>query len=132
MRNIVIFFVAMLITSTAVMAQAPAKPDFAKILPAYAMALKSDNAGLRDSAAYQIAIIKSEYPDVDFTVIERVLNKVAKSDQSSLVRIHASLTLTYLQDAKLAQKVKPENPENSLEFYNKLHSELFSSFFTVL
>jgi hypothetical protein len=132
MKNIVIFLVAFMIISTAVMAQAPAKLDFAKILPGYIMALKSDNAGLRDSAAYQIAIIKAAHPEVDFTIVEKVLNRVAKNDESSLVRIHADLTLSYLQDAKLAQKVKPANPEDSLEFYNKLHSELYSSFFTAL
>lgn len=132
MKKTIVIIVALSVVSTVAFGANPNKVYFDKVLANYSIALKSDNAGLRNNATYQIARMKCAYPQADFSMIEGTLNKVAKNDRNSLVRVHADLTLAYLKDSKLAAKIKAEDPEESMEFYNKLHNELYSSFFTVI
>jgi hypothetical protein len=131
MKKIVIIIVALSLASAVAFGANPNKACFDRALTNYANALKSDNSGLRNSAAYQIARLKGVYPDADFSIIMDTLNKVAKNDQNSLVRVHADLTYAYIKDSQLVTKVKAENPEESMDFYNKLHNELYSSFISV-
>ncbi len=109
------------------LAVVPEQKKFDKVLDNYIMALKSDNPGLRSSAAYQIANMKSRYPQADFSKVEGMLNRVAKRDKSGLLRVQAELTLIYVRDSELAHRVKAQYPASPWVFYNKLNSELFAA-----
>ena len=108
-----------------------AKPSLDKIdtaISGYVQALKSDNAGLRHSALYQLALIKSEYPEINFDYVDRQLEKMSKKDKFNLIRLHANLTRAYLQDSDLQAKVKVEKSDNPVDFFKNLSQEIESSY----
>lgn len=103
-----------------------------KIISQYEASIKSDSPGVRSSAIYQIAQMKYARPDDDFSSFEWTLARVAKNDPSPLIRIHAELTLVYLQDAKLRNKIKADSELEMNDFYNQLYNEMYSSFVTLV
>jgi hypothetical protein len=92
-----------------------------RVILGYERALQSDNMGVRQSALYQLARIRSRFPNVD---LENSVDKVAqmsKKDEEPVVRAQASLTLVYLQDRELIQSINPELPSDPVTFYNQVH-----------
>ncbi len=99
-----------------------------KIAKNYAYSLKSENAGVRHSAIFQLVRMKSENAQLNANEINRNLLKVAKSDDFALIRFHARLAYTYLNDTKLANQVKVENFENPMGFFIELHRMVQDSY----
>lgn len=112
-------------------AAANAKPNLDKVETAvkgYVVALNSDNAGLRHSALYNLAVIKAEYPEIDFSNLDRQLQKMSTKDEYPLIRLHADLTRTYLKDNSLQSKVQVEANGNPVDFFKNLYLEMESSY----
>jgi len=96
----------------------------AKAMPNYRMALKSENVGVRQSAVYHLAQLKSRYPGLDLSGFQGELKKLETRDSNAIVRIHAGLTRLYLTDERLAKQIKVEDPDSSVAFYNQVHEML--------
>ncbi|MBN2012058.1 hypothetical protein JW960_22205 [candidate division KSB1 bacterium] len=97
----------------------------------YAKALKSENDQIRLSAVYLIAQFKYLHPEMNFGTIEKQLYKMALKDESDYIRANAMMTLIYMNDANLRQKVKA-SPQTELDdyktFYNKIYTEASNSY----
>jgi hypothetical protein len=92
-----------------------------RVMLGYERALQSDNMGVRQSALYQLARIRSRFPNVDLAnTLDRVA-QMSKKDQEPVVRAQASLTLVYLQDRDLIQSIDPELPTDPVAFFNQVH-----------
>jgi hypothetical protein len=101
--------------------------DAAKLAGAvenYKLALKSDNAGVRSSALYMLALIKSRFPETNVSEFKGELGKISRKDDDPLVRVHANLLLSYFSDDSLSTRIKVDNPEASLAFYSQLIEEI--------
>jgi HEAT repeat protein len=124
-------FLAIVLCFTVVMAHAaanaPILTDAAGRM--YIMALKSDNVGLRNSAIFELAKIRSQCDYVDLTEYEKVLKKLSSVDNNHLIRMNAQLTLTYLQDKELSDKIKVQDDEDPFAFYTRLHETINQDFY---
>ena len=96
----------------------------------YTTALKSENDGLRNSAIFELAKIRSKYHYIDLTGYEKALKKMSSSDSKEFIRLNAQLTLTYLQDKTLSERVKVQDGEDPLAFYTRLHEAICQEFYT--
>ena len=94
------------------------------ILKNYLNALKSDNAGLRNSALYQIVKIKAQYPEADLGVCEKCIAQMSSKDKNTHVRINAGLALLCLKDRQLPTKVQATTEEEPTKFFARLHQEI--------
>jgi hypothetical protein len=65
-------------------------------------------------------------PSLDLTNVADQIRKMSRSDEEPLLRVQAGLTLIYLNDKILTEKIKPEDQIDSTEFYNKIHIALAS------
>lgn len=86
----------------------------------YKFALKSENPGVRSSALYMLAQIKSRYPEANLGEFKSELGKLSRKDNDPLVRVHANLVLSYVSDDALAARIKPEGSEMQPAFYARL------------
>jgi HEAT repeat protein len=93
----------------------------------YKLALKSNNPGVRSSALYMLALIKSRFPETNVSEVKAELGKISRKDEDALVRVHANLILSYLNSDSLLSKIKIENPEKPLAFYSQLIEEMTMS-----
>lgn len=98
------------------------------IVKNYAYSLKSENAGVRHSAIFQLVRMKSDNKKIDLNEVNRTLLKVAQNDDFALIRFHARLAYTYLNDAELAKQVKVEDFENPMGFFIELHRMVQDSY----
>jgi len=122
-------YVTLMILLAAVLSNAqttshPEMMDRAKakrIILGYVRALQSDNMGVRQSALYQLARIKSRFPEVDLSNTVDQIAQLSKKDEEPVVRVQASLILVYLQDRELLQTIKPDSPADPVNFYNQVH-----------
>ncbi len=128
-RILVLAIVAVAVLSVSVQAkEAPVTTDkIEKIIKLYKESLKVDNEGVRQSTLYQLARIKVDYPWADLSGIAKDVERVSQKDASATVRIQANLTLAYLTEEGLSQKVQPLVPDEYAGFYNKVQSELFGA-----
>lgn len=94
---------------------------------AYSKSLNSDNAGIRASALYNIAKMKSRFPNYDFEKLEKSVVELAKKDSDSLIRANANLTYIYMNSPELAKNVKISDTENPLMFFNEVYNTLYSN-----
>ncbi|GEM_PF-526704 len=90
----------------------------------YKMALRSDNSGVRSSALYMLALIKSRYPEVNISGFNSDLARISRKDADPLVRVYANLVLTYLNSDSLHTKVRIVDPYAPLAFYSELFTEI--------
>ncbi len=88
------------------------------------MSLKSDNAGVRNSALYQIAKIRAQYPDYDLSKVEKEVEKVAQKDKSAIVRVNANLVDTVLNDKVAESQVNLAAAEPQ-EFFTDLYNSIY-------
>lgn len=93
----------------------------------YKVALTSDNAGVRNSALYQIAILKTIYPELNTNELDRVLVHVTNKDSVNFIRVNANLTRLLLNDKELTNSVNVETIDPS-EFFSGLYSKLANSY----
>jgi hypothetical protein len=122
LATVMILMAAML--SFAQSSDHPEMTDRAKakrIILGYERALQSDNMGVRQSALYQLARIKSRFPQVDLLNTMDKVAQMSKKDEEPVLRAQASLTLVYLQDKELMQSIKPDVPSDPVDFYNQVH-----------
>ena len=95
---------------------------------AYSRSLQSPVAGIRLNAMYQVAKLKSQYPELDYQVILNKLGKISKSDALETLRLHAKLTSMYLNDEALWKTVRAVNDENPMEFFNELYRKINAAY----
>jgi len=99
---------------------------FENAISGYIQAIQSDNSGLRHSAIYQIARLKTHYPDKDYSRVEHLLNKVSTSDKVAIIRVHANLVCNYLKSSHIIGT--RSGNEDPMFFFNTLHQELNQDF----
>jgi hypothetical protein len=102
----------------------PTRAKLAKLVQAYKMALNSENVGVRSSALFQLAKIKSRYPSCDLSELMSPVERLSKKDAEPILRVQANLTFVYLGDETLAQKIKTGEPDDPIVFYNTVQTEL--------
>ena len=91
-----------------------------KAVQNYKVCLESRNEGVRTSALYQLAKIKSAYPQLDLTALEKNVSNLAKNDKSPLVRVNASITKAILTN---------ELPTGQIETSNNDPDEYFGDYY---
>ena len=95
----------------------------------YKIALQSDNIGLRSSAIFELAKIRSNHSHADLCEYERVLKKMSTNDSIHMVRMNAQLTLIYLQENTLSDRIKVGSNEEPSAFYARLHKAICDDFY---
>ncbi len=90
--------------------------------------LKSENPGVRNSALHVLAKIRSEYPQADLSVFNRMLTQMSKNDAQSMIRANANLAYIYINSTELPSKVRTQDQEDPSVFFNDLYSELNKDF----
>ncbi|HNW60171.1 MAG TPA: hypothetical protein PKI62_10885 [bacterium] len=93
----------------------------------YKLALKSENPGVRSSALYMLALIKSRYPETQVAEVKGELGKLSRKDEDPLVRLHANLILSYFRSDSLMAKIKVEDPQAPVAFFSQLVAEMTAS-----
>jgi hypothetical protein len=96
----------------------------------YEIAIKSDNPGLNQSGVFQIAHLYSKYPNADLGKAKSILKKAASNNDSELVRLHARMTLAFIENNEL-QSVKVTNPEDPMVFYSSLYTRMGENFYGI-
>jgi hypothetical protein len=124
MKTITTMALALLSLLASAFSQEFDKKAFDKALTNYQSAMQSESPGIRSSAIYQIAQMKSQRPGEDFSSVAPALVKVAKNDPNPLIRVHAELTISYLFDDDLTKKIKADEGLDMNDFYNKLYNEM--------
>ncbi len=89
-------------------------------------ALESDNIGLKNSAMFQLTKLKFQYPDYNMAKVEKVIAKLEKNDNSSIIRINANLVKTIMKENPKESTVFITAPDHR-EFFNNLYSTLVLS-----
>ncbi len=124
MKTMCISMMGLLMITTLAFGQAKDSKSLDVILKNYLTALKSDNAGLRNSALYQLVQLKAKYPDADLSACEKCIAQMSSKDKNTRVRINAGLALLGLQDAQLPTKVKANDEQEPTKFFARLHQEI--------
>lgn len=104
--------------------QRPSAEKLAKILFQYKASLKSDNPGVRKSALYQLARIRSSFPDIDLSEILPTMKRLCVKDKEPIVRVQANLTAVYLTDSTLVTWVKTDSGPDPQAFYNRVQTAM--------
>lgn len=97
-----------------------------KAIKGYKMALKSENPGLRLNALYQIAQVKSMYPNMDLSECTKEIKTLLEDEKNLRVNIQGNLTLIYLKNDGLVKKVKMEYKEPPVNFFKRVYEEINS------
>jgi len=127
---LILISIAVLLVATGISKEVDkAKLDAA--LTSFKQAINSNNAGVRYSALYQIARLKSDHPDYNLNDFKDILLIRSQTDNNNLVRIHALLTYLYINSKDLPKKIVAANPEDPMPFYTSLHQELHNKQFGV-
>jgi len=128
-RGVVLFVAVVMAASLSYGQKKPDCPDKARLckaLQGYRECLRSENVGVRTSALYQLAKLKSCYPALDLSEMIQDVNRLCQKDKEPLVRVQANLTYAYVTDDSLSAKVKTEVEGNPVEFFNRIQTELAS------
>jgi hypothetical protein len=91
-------------------------------------ALHSENEGVRNGSLLVLAKIKSDFPQLDLSDLNKTLISISADDNAAYIRANANLTYIYLNSAELPNLVKVESTENPAVFFNKLYQELNKEF----
>ncbi|HPG40134.1 MAG TPA: hypothetical protein PLP19_10220 [bacterium] len=105
------------------------KDKLALAVKSYKIALNSENAGVRNSALYQIAVLKASYPELNLNELDRVLLNVTNKDSVGFIRVNANLTRLLLNDKNLTNAVTVETVDPT-EFFSGLYTKLADSYNT--
>ncbi len=128
MKRFMIFVVAVIMAAGLSFGQkksdCPDKARLCKALQGYKVCLKSENLGVRTSALYQLAKLKSCFPDLDLSEVMLAVDQVCKKDKEPIVRAQANLTYAYIADDSLCAKVKTLAADTPVEFFNRVQTEL--------
>lgn len=122
-KIIIIVFLAFFAISSFAQAQ---KVECA--MAGYLKALRTENEGLRHDALFQIAKLKFSCPQTKFCQCLDELKRVSQKDTNPLIRLHAMMTIEYLQKPELRKTIDIEKFEDYLEFYNKLYVRINNDF----
>ncbi len=111
-------------------AKSPAKSDLQVVMQGCITAIKSEQAGLRESGVALAAKIRYGYQDADLSKLIRELQKVMNRAACPSIRIHAAIIIAYISDPYLFKRiVAPDDDEAYLTFYTTLHNELYTGFY---
>lgn len=122
MKKMIVVLAALLIVTAFVSAR---EVNLDKALQMYNIAIKEGNVGLQSSAMFQIAQVKAQYPEANFSEIEKTLKKVSRSDENVVVKVRADLVLKYLQKSDLDVDMK-NTKENEVLFFDRLYDAVMS------
>ena len=128
MKKMVIITAALLMLTASVFSQGA---NIDQALEAYNQTLKNGNIGLRSSALYCIAQVKAQYPETDFTAVQKTLKKVSRSDKSVMVKVQANLIAKYIQNDELVDAVVPAN-DNQVLFFDQLYDAVMANEITTI
>ncbi len=124
MKTMCISLTGLLMMATLAFGQVNDAKSLDSILKNYLTALKSDNAGLRNSALYQLVQLKAKFPKADLGACQRHIAQMSSKDKNPRVRINAGLALLFLNDTQLPTKVKINSEEEPTKFFARLHQEI--------
>ena len=131
MKTTMITLTGLMLVASAVFANIESHEVLDQAVHNYTNALKSDNPGVRNSALYQIVCMKNVHPEANYAPIKKVVKKMADKDDNALVRVHAKLTLLYIDDPDLSNKVRTVRGEEDIQFFQRLHNEIHKSFYSM-
>ena len=92
----------------------------------YNFALSSDNAGVRNSALYQIAVLKARVPEINANGYKKMLDKVINNEsEKPYIRVNAKMTLVILNNELPAEKLdNAEKDQDPNVFFNNIYEQL--------
>jgi len=83
--------------------------DISQIEAAYVVDLTHTNHGIVESALYCIIKMKAQIPDQDFVRISRVINRLARTGDTPVIRYKANLAKLFMEDPALTKCLSAEN-----------------------
>ena len=117
--------ITVLVAVSVSFAKAPlTQPDLNLAKKSYLNALDSDNAGVRNSAMFQIIKLKATYPDENVKAYVNKVKKISENDPFYSMRSHAHLTMMFLENSELAKLVNPEDYPDPDSFFNSFYTKL--------
>lgn len=90
--------------------------------------LKSENAGVRNSALHILAKVRADHPNANLSGFNRVLTDMSKKDDMKAIRANANLAYIYINSNELPARVRVEDREDPSIFFNDLYTELSENF----
>ncbi|MBN2088764.1 hypothetical protein JW964_04090 [candidate division KSB1 bacterium] len=94
----------------------------------YLTALKSENDGLRHDALFQLAKLKAICPHKEFCRCMNELKRISQKDKNPLIRLHALMTIEYVQKVELQKTIDVMQYEDYLDFYNAVYTWINKDF----
>ncbi len=122
-RYIVLFVLVALFAGNSLAAENVSKDRLELAEKAYKLALKSDNAGVRNSALHRIAVLKSRTPEFETNEYKSILKSMANKDDKAYIRVNAKITLDLLNNKNLIENVDTETVDPN-EFFNSIHMKM--------
>jgi hypothetical protein len=127
MKKSLIIFAVLLFGVTSTFAEINKDEPICKAMDGYKMALKSENPGLRLNALYQIAQIKSMYPEMNFAECSKHIKKLVEIEKNPRVKVQANLALAYLNENNLAKTIKMAYKEPPVDFFKRVYEGINST-----
>lgn len=94
----------------------------------YLKALQSENDGLRHDALFQLAKLNGICPQKKFCKCMNELKRIGQKDKNPLIRLHAMMTIEYVQKVELQKSIDISNFEDYMEFYNAVYIRINQDF----
>lgn len=89
---------------------------------------RSDVPGFVESALYTVAECKSRYPDLDYSHLLRIVDKVAREDGSPSIRYKAYLVSMYLSKGSDIQVKAIRDADNHEYLFKQIADQLEQRF----
>ena len=117
-KNIIIALALLLLSVTAFAGENVNAEKLSVAKDAYKASLKSDNAGVRNSALLQIVVVASNYPEFNARALESDLNRMSKRDDVPYIRVNAKIALDLLNNADWLKSLNTDENDPKVFFNN--------------
>jgi hypothetical protein len=119
---VVVVMAVMMVTSVFAKENKSDRIDLAE--QGYADALKSDVTGLRNNALLQIVKMQSDYQDVEFSKLKKIVKQMSKDDPFLVLRTNAHMTMIIMENPLLANLVDAYDYEDANQYFDTFYLKL--------
>jgi len=125
MKNIIIILVVLMAFFTTAYADNNEYPiEKVKLaIKNYLHGLNSDNLGVRNSVLHQLTIVKTRFPNLDYSEVEKQIEKLSKNDSELIIRLNANLMCCCLKNWNILSNVNKKTVDPK-EFFTDLYTQI--------
>lgn len=127
MKKLMVLVLSVFMVTALGLAQPVSQERLNRTIENYEKALGSEIAGLRHDAIFQVVKMRCACPEQNLAVLVKKLQKMANNDENPIIRLHAELACLYLKNDCMLNKIRFQQEEDALSFFNRLHQVLTAS-----